>query len=31
MLPTYYLYFNCSKLPKKTHELGINKKKSREA
>ena len=31
MLATYYLYFNCSKFPKKAHELEINKKKSREA
>ena len=26
MLPTYYLYFNCIKFPKKAHELVINKK-----
>ena len=30
MLPTYYLYFNCSKFPKKVNELEIHKKKSRE-
>ena len=30
MLPTYYLYFNCSKFTKKAHELKMNKKKSRE-
>ena len=26
MLPTYYLYLNCSKLPENTHELEINRK-----
>ena len=31
MLPTYYLYFNCSKFNKKRHELEIDKKNSREA
>ena len=25
MLPTYYLYFNCGKFPKKAHEMEINK------
>ena len=31
MLPTYYLYFNCSKFPKKALELEMNKKTSYKA
>ena len=31
MLPTYYLYLNCRKFPKKANKLEMNKKKSREA
>ena len=31
MLPAYYLYVNCGKFCKETHELEINKKRSLEA
>ena len=31
LLPTCYLYFNCSKFPKNVDELEINKKKLCEA